>query len=474
MAQPADDPHGSQSNQDGGQTLSLTVQCLCKLHSFTAPRVPLSSLPLKATTCHCDSCRHSSGALYTSDAPWPGDPTQIRNSKLRRYLFSDLVTVLFCGTCGSTLFFEEKPQEQGGHGVAEGETSFGVFTGALPNVEIPGGGPLVAWEHHMYLGDTKDGGAAPWLKMLDYTRDEDGSGGRFTTSRLWHERRMKSDEISEAEDWFAATTPVEGLSAATKELLLTQKQQDDEDEITIPVRCKCGGVELELLASAACNEFSQMPRDQLPRFVDPDNNKSVATFDVCDSCRLASGLDIFHWTFYLLKHIVFAADGKTSSQHQQQGRGLPRSTGELKKAVVADGAQRDPRLGTLKMYASSPDVQRYFCGQCSAVVFYACDDLSEQVDVAVGLLQAPLPGDKNNSSSPNQNRSHGGARADDLLSWKYGGKTGWRQDVEGGWRDDMLKNVERDVAAWRDRRGLRKNWRVVNDETADAKNGEQG
>ncbi|KXJ88571.1 hypothetical protein Micbo1qcDRAFT_166635 [Microdochium bolleyi] len=467
------------SDSSTDQTISIAIACLCRQHTFTAPSVPVSSLPLKATTCHCDSCRYSTGALYASDAPWPGDPGEVRNaSSLARYAFSDLITILFCGTCGSTLFFEEKPR--GSDAEAKGEpSSFGVFTGALPNVQVPGGGPLVAWTHHMFLGDTRDGGASPWLRTLNYTRDsEDGGrasagGCKFATSRRWLGRRLESDEIPQAEDWPPITTSpsaLEDLSAATKDLSLTQdkqaqqQQQQDDDDITIPVRCRCGGVDLELLASAASREFSQMPRAQLPRIVDPHSNKPIASFDVCDSCRLVSGVDIFHWTFYQLRHIAFAkgnnaATGQKQQQDGEEGRGLPKSTAELKKAVLADEAERDPRLGTLRLYASSPDVQRYFCGKCSAVVFYAVDDLPDQVDVALGLLRAPPAGQ--NSSDKG---GHGGARAEHLLSWKYGGKMGWRQDTEGGWRDEMLKIVERDVTAWRDRRGLQKNWRIINEE----------
>ncbi|KAH7010642.1 uncharacterized protein B0I36DRAFT_341866 [Microdochium trichocladiopsis] len=418
-------------------SIDIKAQCLCKKHSFTAT-VPLASLPLKATACHCDSCRYNTGALYSADADWPGDPAAVRESGLSVYYFSDNINVLFCGRCGSTMFFEQK--EPG-----KVETSYAVCTGALPNVELPGGGPLVTIEHHMFLDDTKDGGASPWLRNTDY----DVENGCYKAARRWHGRRFKSDEILEGDDW----PSLKDLSVMTGGAAAQTHASDSQElgDITIPVKCRCGGVHVELLASVARKEFSQMPRDQLPRFVDPDNNKSIASFDVCDSCRTVSGLDIFHWTFFWLKHIRFPQDAASSSRPV-----FPESTAALKKAVLQNEEERDPGLGALRMYESSPDVQRYFCGGCSAVVFYAVDDLANQVDVALGLLRAPPVGKNTTDGSD----VHGGARAEHLLSWKFGGSMGWQQDVQGGWRDGLVKIVTDDVTAWRDKRGLAKNWRV--------------
>jgi len=444
---------GSGDNSDNNdKTIDIAVHCLCKAHAFTAPSIPVSSLPLKATSCHCNSCRYTTGALYSADIEWPGNPAEVHDSDLKRFIFTDRVTVMFCGTCGSPMFFEEAAAPGRGH---KGK-AYSVFTGALPNVKVPGSKPLIAFEHHMFLCDTKDGGASPWLKDLDY--DTQGDCARAT--RRWLGNKLGSEEIPGGQDWPALSDLSAALDVQPQDSV-SDRQEEEQTSITIPVKCKCGGVHFDLLASMARREFAQMSRDKLPRFVDPDNNKSLASFDACDSCRVSSGLDIFHWTFYWLKHIAFPRAGGSDNDSARQT--LPASTKELQKAVLAAAGQRDQRLGTLKMYASSPDVQRYFCGQCSAVVFYACDDLSDQVDVALGLLRAPSAGatsTENGGSEP----GHGGARAEHLVSWKLGGTMAWQQDVKGGWREPMMQHVSNQAAAWRDRRGLAKNWRVRNDE----------
>lgn len=453
MAQQHESTATADSNDDNDKTIDITVQCLCKTHSFTAPSVPVSSLPLKATSCHCDSCRYTTGALYSADIEWPGDPAKVRDSDLQRFIFTDRISVLFCGTCGSTMFFEWAAEPGQGH---KGK-GYSVFTGALPNVKVPGGKPLIAFEHHMFLGDTKDGGASPWLQDLDF--DIQASCAR--ASRRWHGQKLDSEEVPGGQDWPPSSDLSAALDTHSQSSPSDTQEEGVQTNITIPVKCKCGGVHFDLLASVARNEFAQMPRDKLPRFVDPDNNKSLASFDACDSCRISSGLEIFHWTFFWLKHIAFPLAGGSDNGSQRQT--LPTSTKELQSAVLAAVEQRDPRLGTLKMYASSPDVQRYFCGQCSAVVFYACDDLSDQVDVALGLLRAP-PARATSTESGDSEPGHGGARAEHLVSWKLGGTIGWQQDVQGGWREPMMQKVSDEAAAWRDRRGLAKNWRVRNDE----------
>lgn len=135
-------------------TAQITAQCLCKEHTFTAT-VPPSSLPLRASACHCNSCRRSTGAMYSIDAPWPGDPGVIGASTLKAYDFSPRIKLLFCGTCSSTMFWGPPAA------TPAGEREYGVFTGALLN-EGPKG--LVRLVEHIFVEDTVDGGATPWLR----------------------------------------------------------------------------------------------------------------------------------------------------------------------------------------------------------------------------------------------------------------------------------------------------------------------
>jgi hypothetical protein len=154
---------------------------------------------------------------------------------------------------------------------------------------------------------------------------------------------------------------------------------------------------------------------------------------------LSAGADIMSWTFALLKQIDFAGDST--------GPSFPRSTLELKDAV--ESTDRDSRYGTLSMYRSSPDVQRYFCSRCSASVFYAVDDRPDLVDVAVGLLHSP-----------------DGARAESILAWHLGAKMMGEEDHKGGWREGFVNAVKETSEKWRLENGYPKTWARVKSESS--------
>lgn len=82
------------SNDD---LVTLTANCLCKANIFTT-QVAKSKLPLEGWACHCDSCRHVTGALYSQDAPWPEKRANVDVSGLKAYNFSPKYDVLFCPT----------------------------------------------------------------------------------------------------------------------------------------------------------------------------------------------------------------------------------------------------------------------------------------------------------------------------------------------------------------------------------------
>lgn len=382
------------------EQVQITAQCLCKRHTFVTA-VPRSSLPLKATACHCTSCRKCTGALYsTALKSWPGDGDAIRDSTLKRYSFSKQLTVLFCGACSSPMFFEIHSGQYRESDSTEGG-EYGVMTGALSN-DGPDG--LVRLENHVFVGDTKDGGASMWM------RRPNGDG---VEARRWMGLPSKSEEV--AFDWPGASNP----GAEVQSNLAAE----------IPIRCHCGGIDLVFQRQKAEEEFMAKANSELPWFVHPETKKLMASIDPCDSCRLSSGVDFWTWTFVLLRHIGFApnTNGNESS--------FPDDTKDLKAAVEKEGPDRDPRLGTLAYYASSEDVQRYFCSRCSASAFYAVDDRTDMIDLAVGLLD-----------------SADGARAESLLCWSMARtlpKLSWRDDMLNGWRKHWLESVEAEAAEHR-------------------------
>lgn len=72
--------------------------------------VSKSRLPLKVSACHCTSCRHLTGALYSTDASWPGERGEVLGVGLGVYHFSGKIDVsyflllsCFCRTGSGTV-----------------------------------------------------------------------------------------------------------------------------------------------------------------------------------------------------------------------------------------------------------------------------------------------------------------------------------------------------------------------------------
>ena len=350
---------------------TLTSQCLCKAHTITTA-VPAAALPLPARICHCNSCRHSTGAMYFTSVWWPGANTDFLALPLKRYAFSPRQTVLSCATCSSALAV---------HIHGSGSERVSVSTASLScdeNVQ------LIRVTDHMYVADTRDGGATPWLRDLH--------GAPIPLRKGSH----TSEELSP--DWQQTA------------------QISAQDEI--PLYCHCKSVDLRI------RRGTYDPADKmLPFFVNPVNGKTLAGFDACHSCRTSiCGSDVTNWSFSLLKYLTFA-----------DGSPFPETTTLLKES-------KDMRLASLKYYASSPDVQRYFCSNCSASVFYAVDDRPSFVDVAPGLMDAAE-----------------GARADSWFEWDLGEMI-WTDDVKDTWREAFTDKIKANAEKYRIDTGREKPW----------------
>jgi hypothetical protein len=103
---------------------TITVECLCKKNSFST-KVPSSQLPLELEFCHCNSCRHVTGALYTCECTWPEGWDKVDLSSLKEYSFSPNLKLYFCDKCGGDFCMTDvRP---------DGHNWIGVFSGLLPN-----------------------------------------------------------------------------------------------------------------------------------------------------------------------------------------------------------------------------------------------------------------------------------------------------------------------------------------------------
>lgn len=412
-------PSPKMSATNDQDSVQITAQCLCRAHTFTAT-VPRASLPLKASACHCTSCRHVTGALYSIDALWPGDPDVIHSSSLQRYDFSGRIKTLFCGTCSSTMFWDiVLPQDESTGTPTVTGRELGVFTGVLQR-DGPKG--LVRLVEHMCVGDTVDGGASMWM------RRPNGDGVPVTR---WAGVRQTSKTVPEA--WPGTTRPAATCREGGWHM------QD------MSIRCHCQGVDLVYRSSEANAEFMAAEPAELPRMADPVTKKPIVGMDACDSCTRSFGVDFVHWTFSFLRHIGFAASAALEPS-QSRHADFPPTLAALYAAVSTKGPLRDPRFGTLAVYESSGRAKRYFCSRCSACVFYAADARHDIVNVAMGLFDAP---------------EGEGARAEGTFLWLLGGQVQHREDIASGWREDWLSSVEAEYEAWRVERRFPEWWRWV-------------
>ncbi|KAK2050081.1 hypothetical protein LZ31DRAFT_537898 [Colletotrichum somersetense] len=355
-------------------SITIKTRCLCKAYTFAAS-VAKSALPLKAVCCHCTSCRSLTGSLYSSCAQWPNPSEDL--SGLKKYSYSKHTDVFSCGTCSTKLFCRVSTTGPGTY----------VVTGALENA--PG---LVRYSAHLFVGDTIDGGASRWLPRFEHGEPVP----------RWNQARG-SRELPP--DWpisMAIPVPRHPLKASPA---------------VTPLHCHCKGVRL-LLRSAVHLE-ADPALDSTSTCIDTETLKFKASLDSCDSCRITYGSDVSAWTFAPLTHIDFDYGDEPASGLS----GFPKTVAALKQAISSAG-KKDFRLGTLEVFNSSPDVERYFCSTCFANVFYAVRDRENMVNIAIGLLDHP-----------------DGARAEGLLAWSYG-KVGWEAEVAGGWREKLASSVK--------------------------------
>lgn len=88
-----------------------------------------------------------------------------------------------------------------------------------------------------------------------------------------------------------------------------------------------------------------------------------------------------------------------------------------------------PIFGTIRHYASSEDADRYFCGDCGAVIFLVSKMRPELLNVAVGVLYDEL-----------------GARAEGWLRWKT--SEGPANAADGLRRGFLTEDLAKQMIAW--------------------------
>jgi len=310
---------------------SVRASCLCGKSTFELTLSP-ESLPLQTNVCHCNPCRHVSGALFVTYARLPDDfkPPRDIVSRLKVYKTSAHLTRFFCPDCGTHMLVVN---EQKGY--------WRVASGCLEQAD-----GIIQPMWHIYIEDTKDGGLSDWLPEIN---------GKILPR---YRETIGSDEVPPG--WSLSTSSA---------------KPSPSDKLY--AHCACKGVEFFISRPSAKSEETQGPwPDALipfnsdaphppntePWWLRADKQKFLASTCTCDSCRLATGHEVHQWSFVPTSDI----------------------------SLMRDGSQPFiPKFGTLTSFESSDDVVRRFCSECGATVFWHGNSRPSLIDVAVGLYAAP-------------------------------------------------------------------------------------
>lgn len=344
------------------------IECHCGLANQTVTLTgPLSGYRV----CHCQFCRYSSGQLMCPRTPLENSPSTHDLRETRNAGAS----LYFCPRCGCHVFQQLNAQWF----VATGTiTSDNLPDGSLPNVE-----------HHA-VETTLDGGLATFFKNIRSFPSADEA--------------LSYDVPSAQEDHLKA-------------------------------KCWCGRVELEITRPSKESllptiDFPDLMRpysqdDQRPGY-NPDDekwwmvpqpssdtpaadSKYLAGHCACASCRRTSGFKIQSWAFIPRANIFIR-------------------NGNMGPLSFDDDA---PARRLMSAYKTSPNVERNFCTDCGATIFYHNSTRPGLMDVSVGLLRAKE-----------------GVLARDWLSWWTARVSFSEQALEGrhgasrGWAGVIVDDLE--------------------------------
>ncbi|KAF2488129.1 hypothetical protein BDY17DRAFT_350868 [Neohortaea acidophila] len=306
---------------------SAKITCLCG-----AINVPLDDpLPAKSSLCHCNSCRHTSGALFAGRiGPLENIPDDHTLSACTAYHSSSTTTRYFCSTCGAKLFIHDA-----------GKNEWHTFAGVVdPPADLEN---VLDIQAHQGLADTHDGGMASFMTTL---------GGK--------------------------TIPLYSTDASSPAYHLPEPKAQPlpDPHATLKAKCHCGGI--SLLIQRARHDDPSIP--QLDRFIPKaedgttPTNKHMAFCCTCRSCRLQTGVSsLVPWTYIPAAQILNAHTRQAVLQHH-----------DVDNVGAAADVNRDL---TITHFWSSEKSCRSFCRVCGASAFYSTDSRPEVVNVAAGLLR---------------------------------------------------------------------------------------
>lgn len=322
---------------------SATIACLCG-----AIAIPLSSpLPAQSHLCHCDTCRRSTGALFTGLLPLDTPPAADQLTRCTIYRSSDSWSQYFCSTCGTKVVGHAR-----GEPTEARKERWYCFGGAVDPPQQEATKNLLCVHSHKWVADTLDGGMAAFMTTLG-GRDIQCFEGDENSQQLTH------DEVAKMHA--SALRPSHELGSGD----------------ILRAECRCGGVSLRI--KRANHEDKSVSK--LDRFIpkddsgQPENDRYMAFACVCRFCRLGSGCSFSPWMYLPPQQVLNAHTNRAVVQHRE--------------ATDGSEATREANQGlSLTHFWSSENSCRSFCSRCGATVFYSFEKRLEILNVAVGLLRA--------------------------------------------------------------------------------------
>ena len=299
------------------ETKTLEAKCFCGSIHFTVD-VPAASLPLSTYLCHCTLCRYATGApcIFHAAFPLGALPKFIAPSSeknLTIYKGGKECTYDSCSTCGCHIAGVPFDRQQ------DWSISTSIFAEQSPDI--------FCFRSHAF-SNSAPGGILP--SVLSRIGDRD----------------IKS------------YNPPDDAPSAKFETPKTESGANGEDRVR--AQCHCGGISFTI--GRPTKEMLDDPL--ISKYVSHrDNKKWIATYDICDDCRLIDGTHVVGWTFVPL-------------------------------TVIEPTIETDLKIGTAKTFKSSDGVLRSFCGTCGATVFFSSDkrllpEGTAVVDIATGILRFP-------------------------------------------------------------------------------------
>lgn len=140
----------------------VLIRCHCGQFSETTQLRGL--IPVENILCHCNICRHATGALTLSGLSLASPPIEAFKTKLTRHATSEKIVRYFCNTCGTHV----------GYYVVQ-DDRWSVCSGAVDEVVGNIKGRMESITTHEFVGDTKDGGLLPCFSQTNVYMEHDGS-----------------------------------------------------------------------------------------------------------------------------------------------------------------------------------------------------------------------------------------------------------------------------------------------------------